>query len=617
MVNDNLYTDDGDFGFYDEPVEGSDGKEMDGKGEGVAVDSKDGENAKSDSAESGIKNNVKVGIATSGLEGTDSESEDSGEANEGDNVDSKDPDADSEELGVNFSSLNLNGLDLEMDTSDESEEEGSVFSPEERLRMFGDMLMSCCCKNNETAAYALDKLTTSTNPRLFRDENYVLFTVFFNYRSKIKRINIDAEFIRLFLNRNRKFISQSRRYIDINAYGEVDGSVELGYIGGVVKHYNRLIGMEDMSIAEFDTCLEKYLIEFKAIESAKVYSKAQTMLLEGMTIGNKRYFGFEDSYNWCRRELAVIEGLVNLDSGTGFITMNEVLKEEKQVTKKPIKVADFDRLEALNKVYGGIYTGNFYQVLAPPKCGKTKLCVRICHTAVVKYGTNVTVWAQEGGYNLWTAQMRAIHFDYTYNTGKDITERKTGLDGEMISRDEFPSQEYRDLEMSSKMDLETNPTYGTVDYIDRKFEVETFLDDIKTSVQSNNSKIVIVDYLQLIGSATNKTERERVAEAYKKALVFCSDMNIALISPGQVKQETINELLSMGDTSNADARTSGGSSAEVIRTPDIIIALWASTQDLLNNTMKILSMPSRKAKAFPEINVVHDLGVCQFISVEK
>ena len=94
-------------------------------------------------------------------------------------------------------------------------------------------------------------------------------------------------------------------------------------------------------------------------------------------------------------------------------------------------------------------------------------------------------------------------------------------------------------------------------------------------------------------------------------------MIIALLTPGQFKQEVINELLKKGDSTGADTRTSGGTSAEVIRTPDIIFTLWASTQDLQNNTMKILSTPARMSKAFPDINVVHDLAVCQFISVDK
>ena len=146
--------------------------------------------------------------------------------------------------------------------------------------------------------------------------------------------------------------------------------------------------------------------------------------------------------------------------------------------------------------------------------------------------------------------------------------------------------------------------------------METFLDDIDTSVKANNSQLVIVDYLQLIGSARNLTEREAIATAYRQALVYCKNNNIAFLTPGQFKQEVIGELVSKKDD-GADVRIAGGGSSEVFRTPDVIITLWASVQDLANNTMKILSAPARMSKAFPDIDVIHELSVCQFISVNK
>lgn len=506
--------------------------------------------------------------------------------------------------------------DMEIEVSDE-EEDGDIYSSEERLRIFSDNILSSCIGEKGINTYAIQRLLAIAKPALFRDENYVIYSVLYSYRSKLKRFTLDEEFLRLFLNRNRGMLNKSKQYIDINAYGEIDGSVELGYIGGVVKHFTRLCGMEEITVDQFEQNIEKYLIEFKAIEADKIYTTARIILTDGMKFGRKYYFGFEDSLSYTKTKMAELEGLIETNQGTGFVTMNEVLREEKAEEKKPIKVGDFGRIEALNDVYGGIYTSMFYQVLAPPKAGKTKFCARICHTAIVKYGINVTVWAQEGGMNAWTDQMRAIHFDYTYNTGKDITEKKYGVTQEAITHDNFPNAELKELELSSKQDLESNLNYGTVHYIDRPFVVETFLDDLDTSVKENNSKLVIVDYLQLIGSATGMNERERVAQAYRDALVYCKNNNIAFLSPGQFKQEVINDLLSKNDTSGSDMRTAGGSSSEVFRTPDVIITLWASTQDLANNTMKILSTPARMSKTFPEIECVTDLGTCQFISVKK
>lgn len=533
----------------------------------------------------------------------------------------------SEELSIEKDTLN--GVSYELEDAEVKEntnnsnnskkgDNGDILTQEEKMRYFSDKVISAIVGNKSIRQYATGKLLSSTNPRLFRDENYILFSVIYNYRDRIKNINIDSEFLSLYLDHNRKLVEKSSGYIDIHAYGEVDGSETLGYIAGVVKHFNRLCGMEDMTEAEFDLHFEKYLVVFKAIEAQKIYAQSNQILTEGLKIGGKSLVGFEDSFNYSRRKLAEIEGLVDMNQGVGFVSMNEVLMAKKDEGKKSVKISDFDKLEALTEHYGGIYTGNFYQVLAPPKAGKSKFCARVCHTTIVKHATNVTVWAQEGGNIAWSAQMRAIHFDYTYNEGASISERKYGVDQDTILHDKFANQDLRELEMISKIDLASNTDYGKVDFIDRPFEVETFLEEIDSSVKANNSKLIIIDYLQLIGSSNPRmTERERVSIAYKSLLNYCKKNNVAVLTPAQYKQDVVDSLASKTDTSDADMRTAGGGSSEVFRTPDIIFAFWASTSDIRNNKMSILSVPCRFNKPFPEIPCYMDLGVCQFVSLKE
>ena len=147
--------------------------------------------------------------------------------------------------------------------------------------------------------------------------------------------------------------------------------------------------------------------------------------------------------------------------------------------------------------------------------------------------------------------------------------------------------------------------------------METFIDEIDTSVKENNSRVVIIDYLQLIGSQTGAKATERIAEAYRKLLVYCKQNNIAVITPGQYKQEAFDEMLKRSDISGVDLRTAGGGSSEVERTPDVIFAMWATASDLQNNVMKIIPMPSRMNISFPPVSVRVDLGTCQFISVDE
>lgn len=525
---------------------------------------------------------------------------------------------DEDSLAVSHT-LSLDDIgDIAVEDDEDSADGGSgdsSFSPEERLSSLADTVLGACIGNKEISRYAIDKLTLLRSPSVFRNENYILFTVMFNFRGKLRYIHLDEEFVKLYLNRNRKILMEAKTFIDVNAYGEIDGSAELGYIGGVLKHYKRLEGMDDMSVEDFETAFEKYMIEFKSLEVKRALQQSTIILTEGMTFGRHKYFGSDDSVTYFNRRVAEIEGLVNLEQGSGYVTSRELATGDKDVNKS-YKVGDFGRISTLNKVYGGIFTGMMYEVLAPPKSGKSKWTTRLAHNISVEYGNNVTVWAPEGGVDAWFAQYRAIHFDYLYNTGVGIAEKKYGVDQDSIVHDTFPSDEIRQLELSSKLDLGTNESYGTVDFVDKPFEVESFINDIDISVRRNHSVAIVIDYLQLISSSQGKSSVDAVSTAYVKLLAYCKAMNLAVLLPAQYTQESFNKLVETKDTSSMDMRASGAKSSEVVRTPDVILAIWASTQDIVNGSMKILSMPSRYAKPFPEINLNIDLGSCQFIERE-
>lgn len=502
----------------------------------------------------------------------------------------------------------------DVDSSEDSKGD-DILTLEEKSKRLSDKIIACLFQEDEVGLYSRNTLFSSMKPEVFRNENFVLYSILYHYRDRIKNVNIDREFIELYLDGNKDLIDKSRSFVDVHAYGEVDGSEIVGYIVGVLKHYNRLKGFETMTKQDFDLVLEKYMVVFKQLEAQKVYVDATIILQDGKKIGRKNYIGFDDSYNYTRRRLAEIEGLIDRNQGSGFTSMKDIILNQKDADVKNDKIADFGKLTKLNEYYGGIYSRTFYEVLAPSKGGKSKFCARVCHTATVVYGNNVSVWAVEGGNEAWTAQMRAIHFDYCYNEGVSYKEKKYGVCQDMILKGTYPDNEIHDLESTSALDLAVNTEYGNIDFIDRPFNVETFLDDIDASVKANNSKLLIVDYLQLMQTSGNKTERERVADAYKMLLGYCRKSNIAVLTPAQYKQVSIDSFSNSKATDDLEVRTAGGVSAEVFRTPDIIISLWASTADLRNKRMKILSVPSRLAIPFPPIDCYADLGPCQFISI--
>jgi replicative DNA helicase len=483
------------------------------------------------------------------------------------------------------------------------------------MKGFGDILLASALGSSEVAIKNRHFLFGNARIELFRDENYIIYSLLYNFKDR--NITIDEEFVKLSLMRQQSLIedASNARKIDINAYGEVDDSVTLGYIGGVMKYFSNLMKDEKVAPDEFQLVFEKYLIEYKAIETAKIYSDSLQIIGDGLKIGRKVLQGFEASRDYVKNNLARIEGVVDQNKGIGFINMSEVILNPKQEAKS-VKISDFGALEELNNHYGGIYTGNLYTVMAPSKSGKSKFCARLAHTAMVNYGVNVSVWAFEGGYEAWTAQMRSIHFDFTYNTGVSATDVKIGVTQGAILHDRFPDgSPYKELEATSKLDLASNSAYGSTHFIDRPFRVETFLDEIDASVKANNSQMLIIDYLQLIDSEKSMSERERIATAYPRLLEYCKKNNIAVVSPAQYKQDVVDELQRKKDGEARDMRTAGGGSYEIIKTSDVIFALWASTEDLSNNKMTIMPMPTRFYDAIPEFDIYVDLGYCQFMSL--
>ena len=491
-----------------------------------------------------------------------------------------------------------------------------VLTPEERLQVLSDALLASVIGKDNVSLKNRQILFGQIEPRIFRDENYIIYSVLYNFKEQ--GITPDADFYKMYLLRNEKVILNAKDYININAYADLGETEVVGYVSGVIKAYERLKTLGIMDTETFKLNLEKFKLEFKNTEMGVVFSKSRTILYDGLQVGKRYYQGYEDSLAFTKKSMADIDSLVSTTSGDGFVDASEYGMRERKDTKSE-KIGDFGEISELNKLLGGIYTGVFYSILAPTKGGKSKFTSRMIHNIVVENGNNVAVWAHEGGKDLWLAQLRAIHFDYVYNRNEsDVTKMKVGIDQNTIFKDTYPSEAVRELELASKTDLFTNPSYGKIILIDRPFKAETFIDEVETAVQMCNAKAVLVDYLQLIGSdGRNSKKNEYIGKAYQEALAYCKARNVAFISPAQFTQEFIKESSKQTSMRGAETRTAGGESAEIVRTPDINIGLYASVEDLQNHRMQIVSVPSRLCPVFSPIDIYCDLSTCMFSSLDN
>ena len=460
---------------------------------------------------------------------------------------------------------------------------------------------------------------------IFREEEYVVFSVI----EKNKNSTVSPDFLRIHLQRNLgEVVKADRTYLDLSRYVDMqkdqDPSIIIGdisdkanlYVMGVLGWYEDLLKEEAPSsdvhamLETVESIKQIYCVD----QSIKTLQKGLTILTSSYSERGKFLSGFEDCRDLVRRELSSLENLFDVNKGLGYLSYTDLL-EHKDDTKPVEKVGTFAGIDELDKHFGGLYTQKLITVAAPNKGGKTKFCMNLVYDAVVNHGQNVSLWAVEGSVQEMMAELQAIHFDRTYNKNASPENCKTGITKDTILRDVWRVKSWKDECQSLAYELGSNPNYGRIDFIDKPLFVESFIDDLQVSVESNNSKIVVVDYLSLASSLNPRlSNHEIIREVYQKASQYCKRANICLISPAQYTQETIRQLSRGGDGGSNDMRASVGGSAEILRSSDISFALWASTQDLLDNRMKFLSLPSRVGQAFEPFEIMTDLGACVFMS---
>lgn len=502
---------------------------------------------------------------------------------------------------------------------DDDEETGKVLTLEDKARIHADKMLATLLSEESALNGRRKFMFANAVPDLFRDEPYVLYSLM--YRNKEGDYQIDREFAEIFFEQNLGMVDKAQHRIDINAYGAVDGSSALGYATGVLKYMDYLGTIEPLSEAEFQKSFDTYMLYYQSIEGASLLSDGMTILQDGLKTKSKRGLlaGFNDSKDYINTGLARIEGNLDRNKGTGFVTLRESILSPLENNKVEL-ITDFGDIQELTDHYGGIYTGNLITVVGPPKAGKSKLTTRWAHNAIMS-GQNVTIWPVEGGVSMWEAQIRAIHFDHTYNRGvTDPRQKKVGVTQKVIlhsSYDKLGIADLASLEQASALDLVGNSDYGHVDLIDRPFTVDTFLTEIDTSVKRNSSRMVVIDYMQLIQPSNGQTKQQALSNAYPRLLEYAKKNGVAIVSPAQYAQEALKQGAKQGGMGNQELRVSVGESAEIVRSSDLVIALSGTADDLRNNTVWFESIPSRFAEPFERFSVYADLATCNFISINE
>lgn len=450
-------------------------------------------------------------------------------------------------------------------------------------------------------------LKVYNDPKVFRDEYYILAILVKEY----SKLSLSKNFLESFLASNRAVLEKSPN-IDLQRFKVTsDDDVFVEFLQSCKVMHDELQKIT-FTNQEFMESLEIYKMNYINEESISLLEESVQILSDGVKIRGKMQVGYDDMRSHLKGGFKALDELTEKKERKGIITYGINDMDDAEREREAIKLITPYGIAGLDKHIGGIWEGEMVSLLAPAKGGKSRMSTFILHNAVV-HGTNILMWSIENGYKGWEALIRARHFEYFFNENSTDTSNRKWIDDDAIRKGSM-SPEVRDMELASWTDLKSNHTYGKITSLDEDFDIDNFIEIIDNAVKMNDVKLICVDYLQLVQGSGRASKNEKVAEAYQKMLQYLKANKIAGIFPGQLKQTATGSLSKMdaAEMLNTELRDAAGESYEVIKTPDVNLALYANVEELKQGRMRILSIPSRNHKQFDPIELNCDLGSCSF-----
>lgn len=473
------------------------------------------------------------------------------------------------------------------------------------------MVFSSIFKTDEGVHRRRQELvTTLQSATMFKDEYHVFFLV----TKDCIKINPTKDFIKLYLATNKALFLKNAS-IDLSRFrvSELDPYVE--FVNSCLSLFEEC-SKTPTTDEEFYRNMEMYKMAYVNMKSIGVLEESALILSEGVQKGGRTLSGYDDMRTNLKNQFLKIDNVMNKSDRKGLITYGVNDDEDEQNSK--LKLITTFGIDELDDAISGIFEGDMVSILAPAKGCKSRFTTYVLHNAIVNHGANVVMWSIENGYKGWETLIRARHFNHYYN--KNITDatQKRFIDNDMIRKGDM-SPEMTSLELASWTDLKCNSSYGKFASIDEDFNADTFLEVLDNAVNATGATLVCIDYLQLVTGNGRMAKNETIGEVYKKMLQYLKRKKIGGIFPAQLKQNVVGDLQKTdnSDLINKELRDSAGESYEVIKTPDVNLALYGTVSDIRNGSMKILSIPSRNSAPFEPIDMYVDAGSCTFASIKK
>lgn len=454
-------------------------------------------------------------------------------------------------------------------------------------------------------------LVSNFNSNIFFDE----FSIFYSIMKKYPTLSsLNERFITLYLNSHKSEISRSKN-VDLNRFASSEDSFK-EFTASCLSLFKQFQDSKAMDDSTFMLYIESYRMEYLNVEGVSVLQDGATILSDGMKVGRRTLSGFDDMASYVKTNFIRLDAIKHGTSEVGIVTYGV---DDTESMAEPLNTICQFGIKPLDDTFGGITEGDMISVLGITKAGKSRLMTFLIHQALIS-GVSCVVWAAEGGREQFESLIRACHFAYLYSNGSNIMEYSP-INSDAIRKGVLTGA-LKDKEEASWLDLKTNVKYGKLTVISAPFELGSYLETLDIAVKKTGAKLVGVDYLQLIREEAGvkpRSVQERVSDAYIMTLQYLKANKVAGIFPAQIKQTSIKEIgtLSREELDGFEVRDTAGVSYEVIKTPDINIALLGGTNDIKDGRVYLKSCPSRNASMFPTTTLAVDFGSCTYTVAEE
>lgn len=337
----------------------------------------------------------------------------------------------------------------------------------------------------------------------------------------------------------------------------------------------------------------------------------------------RHYQGLADMQEYYGENMHIIKSLSDESRIRSFVLdekwlSNELQSDNKQDTNSLFTIG----IKEMDATIGELRRGNMLGVMGPPKGGKTRFTNYLVQRAL-SLGYNVCVWPLEGTSEEWEAMQTACFL--AQNSYADMKARGKGgsmlriSSKDILQRKYNKSPEIMKQVAGAKQVMATSEQYGRLSFIEGTAYVEDFLDVIEAHYNNENMfDVLVIDQLVNVMSKKGKGKVERISEAYMETKNFIANRlkrPVLGIMPAQLKQDAV-DFLRRNPDETLDV-TSGGESAETVRTPDEVIGLFSSKEERDNNIMKIYSVASRHNGSFQDFQARCYLECCYFLSQDE